>query len=852
VAHNKLRVLLTAFIFMMIAAGCVPMATDGSTAPLYATGETCRLADVGALIPCPGHNPATGYCVLQFCDPWNGGMATSCTGVPCSSVPPPYVDYTADGGTGCTPYADRPCTASGSLFGHQLCDVGGNWMMCQPFGSAVDAGTSPVTDAGTGCDSDPLIETACTVGIGECAADGVWSCVGGVRECALNPGEVIGTPASELCDNLDNDCDGAVDEGIMDHQYSGPAGTRDVGICHADTRVCAAGVWLVTVAEQTPLAEVPDNDVDENCNGGLLFSVSCGGDPRIDTGCMAGVGTCLDTGTWSCVGNELVCDATPGTPVPEICDNLDNDCDGQTDEELFQSFYSGPAGTAGIGICRYGLDRCVAGVWTLDSPEVLPLTEICGDGIDQNCNGHDDACPACGGDPMITDPPTTCTVGTGECAADGVWACDTGNVHCTASPGAAVDEICDNLDNDCDGAVDEGMAQTCYIVGRDQSEAGVGICALGMRLCTAGIWGSCMGAVGPAAEICDDGLDQDCNGSDLHCGTACGSDPRITDPPTACTTGTGACQASGVYECTAGTVTCSATPGAPSVETCNGLDDNCNYVVDEAPGGGALTQSCFPFTTGLPGIGVCVAGVQTCASGTFGTCSGAIGPSAEICGDDLDNDCDTGTDEIGDCPVPVTDAGMPMVDAGSPTMDAGTPVADAGTAGADAGMTSVDAGLPSDIPTSGYASWVDPSIPETTWCPSGGTLEVRVWDNIDNDIPDVNEMHVGTSPFVVSIDSNGVALTGSYTNDTLYCRTGSGLYMGYYSPRLRDATNGVTCASIGVRKYLNGGEIPCFICWDQQWAGSMDARSTDYRRTQARLTPDVAANTACMSGTLLP
>jgi hypothetical protein len=135
----------------------------------------------------------------------------------------------------------------------------------------------------------------------------------------------------------------------------------------------------------------------------------------------------------------------------------------------------------------------------------------------------------------------------------------------------------------------------------------------------------------------------------------------------------------------------SSTPPVPTPEVCDGVDNDCNGAIDDPPGGGVITRTCYPFATGLPGLGVCVSGTQTCASGTFGACTGAVGPSTEVC-DALDNDCDGGTNEGLVCGG--SDAGAPMSDAGSSGMDAGVSMSDAGSPGTDSGTPGSDAGTP--------------------------------------------------------------------------------------------------------------------------------------------------------------
>lgn len=132
----------------------------------------------------------------------------------------------------------------------------------------------------------------------------------------------------------------------------------------------------------------------------------------------------------------------------------------------------------------------------------------------------------------------------------------------------------------------------------------------------------------PEAEC--DGVDDDCDGV---------ADEDYAPTPTSC--GLGACTATGETVCVDGTVESPCTPGAPDVETCNGLDDDCDGAVDDGnPDGGAACT-----VSGQQGA--CAPGVQECRAGIL-VCAPNEAPSTELCVTSRDEDCDGQVDEA-DC-----------------------------------------------------------------------------------------------------------------------------------------------------------------------------------------------------------
>ena len=243
----------------------------------------------------------------------------------------------------------------------------------------------------------------------------------------------------EACNNADEDCDGLIDEGITRE-----CGT-DIGVCEAGTETCVAGVF-VGCDDVGGGAEICDG-LDNDCNGivdGFVeeCSVLPGNNPPYDGVCQPGFQTC-PVPAMSGNGNTFgACQGEIG-PSTESCDLLDNDCDAATDEDT--------GGADCSSACGVGTTQCVAGMLQCDSMQ-MPLD-------DELCNGFDDDCDGII-DENVPDPvPNTCDEN-GTLCMPGILQCIGGGFVCTGGVAPGI-EVCDCQDNDCDGQVDEEPPALC-------------------------------------------------------------------------------------------------------------------------------------------------------------------------------------------------------------------------------------------------------------------------------------------------------------------------------------------------------------------------------------------------------
>ncbi len=389
-----------------------------------------------------------------------------------------------------------------------------------------------------------------------------------------------------------------------------------------NARWCSAALWVL-LAGCVSAPELPAIDYDTADQSALAPDrASAEADDAIPDG-----------------GREVGAPSPPPEPLcmdREACNGRDDDCDGVIDE-----FSPGELRSIDFGVCDDLPIECRGGQPTEPDLRVVPGYEL----DERTCDGLDNDCDNVVDESHFGDLGQPCGQGQGICFRSGVRICDPrvpfGPTICSAA--AAADamrvEKCNGLDDDCDGTTDEGIGrgEACPLDARQP-------CAPGRMGCADGQW-RCLPDEAAAREVCN-GVDDDCDGRIDEDGPQICA-PFEVNPGSGTPLcidgecGVGWCNPGSFDSDGAARNGCECTPRFGGQEHCNGLDDDCDGEADaplvEAAPAADLDE------------GLCAGLRRRCVGGAWREPSypdDVPGFEAiEITCDRLDNDCDGAVDE---------------------------------------------------------------------------------------------------------------------------------------------------------------------------------------------------------------
>lgn len=345
--------------------------------------------------------------------------------------------------------------------------------------------------------------------------------------------------ADEVCDGIDNNCDEQVDEGVQqvyyaDLDHDGVGGSTVVTACSLPSGASTiTGDCRDTNDTISPNAVEKCNGTDDNCNDQVdegvtttYYQDSDGDgygasnvttqDCSLPPGYAGQPGDCRDT-------NDTI---NPG--AAELCNAGDDDCDGLVDEGVTKTYFR-DQDQDGFGTSSTTTQACTVpsgyaevGGDCLDTHDASypGAVEQC-DGLDNDCNGQvDEGLPIAtfyqdvDGDGYGNGAVTTqgCRLPPGYSTSP----YDCNDTRQDVYPGAL--EVCNHVDDDCDGGTDEGVSVTYF---RDSDNDGFGTSGATTKDCSVptgytSISGDCDDSVPTihpgAIETCNY-RDDDCDGS---------------------------------------------------------------------------------------------------------------------------------------------------------------------------------------------------------------------------------------------------------------------------------------------------------------------------------------------------
>jgi len=314
----------------------------------------------------------------------------------------------------------------------------------------------------------------------------------------------VNPDAIEKCDTIDNNCDGDIDEDTADDvltwyadsdgdSYGDPA-VSDIDCDQPSNYVADDTDCDDTVASTNPGADEYCNSVDDDCNGTVdddyaVDAPTWYADTDGDTYGDAGATVVQCSAPTAYVPDATDCDDTDGSINPgatEHCDAIDNDCDTVVDEDDADdasTWYAdddsdGYGDPSSSDIACYQPTSYVGDDTDCDDTDgaVYPGADEYCNLIDDNCDGtvdedsaldvqdwYDDADSDDYGD-ALGSANTSCYGDSGQVADSS----DCDDAEATTYPGA--DEYCDDVDNDCDGTVDNDAVDGDYYNADDDAD----------------------------------------------------------------------------------------------------------------------------------------------------------------------------------------------------------------------------------------------------------------------------------------------------------------------------------------------------------------------------------------------